>query len=538
MGKPLQVLIVEDSEDDMLVLLHVLEQNDYDLTYTRVETAADMSAALEQSDWDVILCDYVIPGFGAPKALSLLKHTGLDIPFIILSGTINEETVVPVLKAGAHDFIVKERMARLIPAIEREMREASIRQKQQQTEAELENVLQKLNFHVENSPLGVIEWNSEFQVTRWSSSASKIFGWEAAEAIGRGLRDWQLVHEDDVEAVNDMIASMTSSPQTVSLNRNYTKNGSIVYCEWYNSALVNDGKLVSVLSLVLNVSDRVRLENERNRSLELETAARAEAEQANRLKDQFLAMLSHELRSPLNPILGWTKLLQNRKLDEAKTVEALATIERNAKLQAQLVEDLLDISRIIQGKFRLNPTPVSIALIVGAAIETVRLAAEAKSIQVITEVSPNLGQVSGDAARLQQVVWNLLSNAVKFTNVGGRVEIRLEQVDKLAQIQVMDTGIGINPEFQPYVFEHFRQFDSSTTRKFGGLGLGLAIARQIVELHGGTIRVQSQGEGQGATFTVCLPLLGSKDSEISSKPIDVYCDRASVPEAYRKEPIS
>jgi PAS domain S-box-containing protein len=532
MGKPLQVLIVEDSEDDMLVLLHLLEQNNYELNYRRVETAADMSAALKQSSWDVILCDYVIPGFGAPKALSVLKQTGLDIPFIIVSGTISEETVVPILKAGAHDFILKDRMARLIPAIEREMREASIRQKQRETEAELEKVLQKLNFHVENSPVGVIEWNSEFQVTRWSSSASKIFGWEAPEVIGRKLGDWQFVHEDDVDALKDMIASMTSCPQTVSVNRNYTKNGSIVHCEWYNSALVDDGKLVSVLSLALDVSDRVRLENERNHSLELEIAARAEAEKANRLKDQFLAMLSHELRSPLNPILGWVKLLRNRKLNEAKTVEALATIERNAKLQAKLVEDLLDISRIIQGKLRLNAAPVSIALIIAAAIETIRLAAEAKSIQLTTEFSPNVGQVFGDATRLQQVVCNLLSNAVKFTNADGRVEIRTSLLDKLVQIQVIDTGIGINPEFQPYVFEHFRQFDSSTTRKFGGLGLGLAIARQIIELHNGTIRVQSQGEGQGTTFTVCLPLSKSEDSEILSDSID-YCGRASVPEAYR-----
>jgi PAS domain S-box-containing protein len=508
MGKPLQVLIVEDSEDDLLVLLYILEQN-YDLTYVRVETAVDMSTALKQSSWDVILCDYLMPGFDAPKALSLLKQTGLDIPFIIISGIINEDTVVPVLKAGAHDFILKERMARLIPAIEREMREANIRQKQREIEVELQKVSQKLNFHVENSPLGVIEWNSEFQVTRWSSSAEKIFGWEAAEVIGRGLDNWQFVHEDDVDAVNNTIISMTSSPQTVSLNRNYTKNGSIVYCEWYNSALVDDGKLVSVLSLALDVSDRVRLENERNCSLELEIAARAEAEQANRLKDQFLATLSHELRSPLNPILGWTKLLQNRSLGETKTMEALATIERNAKLQAKLVEDLLDISRIIQGKFVLNATPVSIESIIGAAIETIRLAAEAKNIQLTTKFSLNIGQVFGDAVRLQQVVWNLLSNAIKFTNLGGRVEIRLEQIDKFAQIQVMDTGIGINPEFQPYVFEHFRQLDSSTTRKFGGLGLGLAIARQIVELHGGTILVTSQGEGQGTTFTVCLPLLTS-----------------------------
>jgi PAS domain S-box-containing protein len=234
---------------------------------------------------------------------------------------------------------------------------------------------------------------------------------------------------------------------------------------------------------------------------------RAQAESANRVKDEFLAVLSHELRSPLNPILGWTKLLRTKRLNPTKAEQALETIERNAKLQAQLIEDLLDVSRILQGKMTLNVAPVNLVATIEAALETVRLAAEAKSIQIQTTFNPVSRTLSGDTNRLQQVVWNLVSNAVKFTPSGGRVEIRLEQVGTYAQIQVKDTGKGISPEFLPYVFEYFRQEDGTTTRKFGGLGLGLAIVRHLVELHGGDVRAASPGEGLGATFTVRLPLM-------------------------------
>ena len=235
-------------------------------------------------------------------------------------------------------------------------------------------------------------------------------------------------------------------------------------------------------------------------------AAQNAAEQANRLKDEFLAVLSHELRSPLNPILGWAKLLQTRKFDEAKTAYALATIERNAKLQSQLMEDLLDVSRILQNKLSLNISSVNLSAVIEVALDTVRLAAQAKSVQLKTKFEPNIGQVLGDPSRLQQVVWNLLSNAVKFTPSEGQVEIRLERVGTQAQIQVSDTGKGIDPEFLPHVFDYFRQADNTTTRAFGGLGLGLAIVRQIVELHGGTVQVESEGDEKGATFTVLLPI--------------------------------
>ncbi|MGF2036592.1 MAG: PAS domain S-box protein [Nostoc sp. CmiVER01] len=260
------------------------------------------------------------------------------------------------------------------------------------------------------------------------------------------------------------------------------------------------------LDLMETVANQVAAALERSH-LVAELQARAEAlDQTNRIKDEFLAVLSHELRTPMNPILGWSKLLQQGKLNAEKTNIAIATIKRNAQLQVQLIDDLLDISRILQGKMSLSTLPIDLNTVIRAALETVRLAAEAKSIQIQMIVSPVLGVVVGDAGRLQQVVWNLLSNAIKFTPIGGQVTIALSQVENHAQIQITDTGKGISADFLPYVFEHFRQEDSATTRKFGGLGLGLAIVRQIVEMHGGTVTVDTPGVELGAIFTVQIPL--------------------------------
>ncbi len=268
-----------------------------------------------------------------------------------------------------------------------------------------------------------------------------------------------------------------------------------------------EGEFLGYIGSCIDITERKTVESERDRLLQLEQAARTEAERANRIKDEFLAVLSHELRSPLNPILGWANLLNTREFDSVALKKAIATIERNAKLQAQLIEDLLDVSRILQGKLSLNMFPVSLAIVIDAALETVRLAAEAKNIQIHKTLDTCVERVLGDSSRLQQIIWNLLSNAVKFTPEEGRIDIQLQQVDTQAQIIVSDTGKGISPEFLPHVFEYFRQADSTTTRKFGGLGLGLAIVRHLVELHGGTIWVESLGEGQGATFTVRLPLI-------------------------------
>ncbi|WP_445305054.1 PAS domain-containing protein [Microcoleus sp. Pol12B4] len=266
------------------------------------------------------------------------------------------------------------------------------------------------------------------------------------------------------------------------------------------------GQVTQLLAISRDITKQKQAETELERMLAQEQVARETADRANRIKDEFLAVLSHELRSPLNPILGWSKLLQQRKFDPARTLTALATIERNAQLQVQLIDDLLDISRILRGKLSLTVKPVDLSTVISAALETVRLAAEAKTLEIQTKMSLGIAIVMGDSGRLQQVVWNLLSNAVKFTPSGGLVTVELSLTGNTAQIQVTDTGKGIKPDFLPYVFEHFRQEDGAITRKFGGLGLGLAIVQQIVEMHGGTVAVDSSGEGKGAMFTVQIPL--------------------------------
>ncbi|MEA5506535.1 ATP-binding protein [Halotia wernerae UHCC 0503] len=277
------------------------------------------------------------------------------------------------------------------------------------------------------------------------------------------------------------------------------------------------GCIIKWFGTCTDIDEQKQILQERAHLLELEKAARTKAESANRIKDEFLAVLSHELRTPLNAILGWSKLLQSRRLEQAKISQALATIERNAKLQVQLIEDLLDISKILQGKLVFNITNLNLESIVLLALETIRLAAESKSIQVSTISAPNLGQVMGDSVRLQQVVWNLLSNAVKFTPNGGKVEVRLEQVDNYAQIVISDTGKGMSADFLPYAFDYFRQADSSSTRTFGGLGLGLAIVRKIIEMHGGTVKAESTGENQGSKFTIQLPILGNESLSRAAK---------------------
>ncbi len=238
-----------------------------------------------------------------------------------------------------------------------------------------------------------------------------------------------------------------------------------------------------------------------------ERAARSEAEQASRAKDDFLAILSHELRTPLQAMLGWARMLRTGKLDEVAARRAAEAIERNTRLQTQLIEDLLDVSRIVAGKLQLDERPVHLVPVIEAAVEAVRAEAEAKALTVETELDPSASPVWGDPARLQQVAWNLLSNAVKFTPPAGHVDIRLERADGHARLVVRDDGQGFGADLLPHIFERFRQADSSSSRRFGGLGLGLAIARQLVEMHHGTIEAASDGEGRGATFTVTLPIM-------------------------------
>lgn len=376
---------------------------------------------------------------------------------------------------------------------------------------------QRLNFHVENSPLAVVEWDRDFCVSRWSESAERLFGWKSEEVLGQHVTDWRFVFVDDVNAVVKLTSKQRegSERQGVLRNRNYTKDGSIIHCEWYNSVLNDEqGNLVSVLSLVLDVTARELAEEERGRLLASEHEAREEAERADRLKDEFLATLSHELRTPLTSVLGWATLIRSGDIDDANYAVALETIERNARLQARLIDDLLDVSRIITGSLHLELRPIDLATVVEAARDAVRPTAEAKGVQLVTSFDVAASPIKGDSNRLRQVVWNLLLNAIKFTPRGGRVSADLSCTDSSVVLTVSDSGEGIEADFLPHVFDRFRQAEGSISRRKGGLGLGLAVVRHLVELHGGSVRAESGGKGMGATFAIELPLLTQDDQSI------------------------
>lgn len=279
-----------------------------------------------------------------------------------------------------------------------------------------------------------------------------------------------------------------------------------------------EGRQPVIQCNIRDISERKRFEAEREAHLVNEQMLRMEAENANRSKDMFLATLSHEMRTPLNAIVGWMSILRSEGCDEKDLEEGLDVIERNTRSQVQLIEDVLDVSRIVSGKLRLEIRPCDLSEAINAGVNTVRPAAEAKAIEIVVEIDPSACKTSCDAGRIQQVVWNLVSNAVKFTAQGGRVTITLGRNRSNLLLTVSDTGQGINPELLPYVFDRFRQADSSTRRKFGGLGLGLSIVKHLVEAHGGTVQAQSSGEGKGSTFTVRLPIRAVRTDESGGEP--------------------
>jgi PAS domain S-box-containing protein len=293
------------------------------------------------------------------------------------------------------------------------------------------------------------------------------------------------------------------------------QNHAIAMGRWFDvyASRVGPPELRQVAVVFKDITAQKRIEAEREELLALESAARKEAEEASRLRDEFLATVSHELRTPLAAILGWVQLLRSETLSPEKHDRALETVERNARAQAQLIEDLLDVSRILAGKLRLEVEPVEFHALVEAALETVRPAADAKDLGVQATLAPD-ATVMGDPHRLQQIIWNLLSNAVKFTPKGGRVQVVVECRNSTVKLTVSDTGQGIAPEFQPHIFERFRQADGTTTRSYGGLGLGLSIVRQLVDMHGGAVSVFSEGKGRGSTFTVQLPLAVARRREV------------------------
>ncbi len=344
-------------------------------------------------------------------------------------------------------------------------------------------------------------------IMTWNPSAERVFGYTKEEAVGKPITI--LLPPERISEEATILATLVRGDRIDHFEtERLRKDGRRIQVSLSVSPIRDaSGHIIGAAKIARDVTQRRALEEERDRLLGREQEARATAEAASRAKDAFLATVSHELRTPLSPILAWTSMLRQRMLTEDQTEKALATIERNARAQAQLIGDLLDVSRIVSGKLRLEIRPTDLTTVIHAAVDVVRPAADAKEISIEVVLDTQTGQIAGDPARLHQIVWNLLSNAVKFTPKHGRIQVVLERVNSHVEIAVSDTGQGFEPGFLPHIFERFQQADSSTSRTHGGLGLGLAIVRHIVELHGGSVHAESAGPGRGATFTVKLPLV-------------------------------
>ncbi|MHC5596418.1 MAG: hybrid sensor histidine kinase/response regulator [Nostoc sp.] len=551
MEPKVNILLVDDKVENLLALEAILEKLGENLV--RATSGEEALRCLLHQDFAVILLDVQMPGMDGFETATLIRNRGRSrhTPIIFLTAfSTSDQMLFKGYALGAVDYLLKPLDPNILTSkvtvfVELFKKTEAIKQQAAQLVAvntELRQSEERFRSLSTCSPVGIFEIDTEGGCKYTNPRYQAICGLKAAESLEK--RWLESVHPEDRErAVASWSAYICQGRNYLEEFRFQTANSSVCWVQVRSSPMLSgQGELLGYVGTLEDITERKQAEEVRAQVIREQTA-RQEAEAANRMKDEFLAVLSHELRTPLTSMLGWSKILRAKKLDEKATSRALEAIERNAISQMQLIEDILDVSRIIRGQLRLNVSAVNLLSVMEAALEAVRPLAEPKEIKLNTFLDTTVGSVYGDPARLQQIVWNLLTNAIKFTPKGGRVEVRLstylgfsisdlglgsdgENLDssnanetsnlksqiqnsksQYAQIQVIDTGIGISAEFLPKVFERFRQADSTTTRSHNGLGLGLAIVRHLVELHKGTIFAQSPGTGQGAIFTVRLPLL-------------------------------
>ncbi|MEH2094333.1 hybrid sensor histidine kinase/response regulator [Nostoc sp.] len=523
MEPKVNILLVDDKLENLLALEAILEKLGENLV--RATSGEEALRCLLHQDFAVILLDVQMPGMDGFETATLIRNRGRSrhTPIIFLTAfSTSDQMLFKGYALGAVDYLLKPLDPNILTSkvtvfVELFKKTEAVKQQTAQLVAvngSLRQSEERLRSLSTCSPVGIFEIDTEGGCRYTNPRYQAICGLKAAESLEKS---WlESVHPEDREQA---VASWSSY---IYYGRDYseefrfqTAQGIVRWVQVRSSPMLSgQGELLGYVGTLEDITERKQAEEVRAQVIREQTA-RQEAEAANRMKDEFLAVLSHELRTPLTSMLGWSKILRSKKLDDKATSRALEAIERNAISQMQLIEDILDVSRIIRGQLRLNVSAVNLISVMEAALEAVRPLADPKEILLNTMLDTSVGSVYGDPARLQQIVWNLLTNAIKFTPKGGRVEVNLSVVwgeeqqttKKYAQIKVIDTGIGISSEFLPKVFERFRQADSTTTRSHNGLGLGLAIVRHLVELHKGTIFAQSPGTGQGATFTVKLPLL-------------------------------
>jgi PAS domain S-box-containing protein len=499
-----QIILLEDDRVDYELIEATLRNGGVNAQLTQVSDRPSFLKRLNDTQPDLILADYVLLKFEGLEALGLAQELCPDVPFILISGVLGEEQATRAMRQGATDYVLKQRLERLVPAVQRALRESQERQERQSLAMALQQTDNLLRTIVDESPVSIITLSRDQRVITWNVAAEKLYGWSVDAVVDQPLP----LIPDSQRSIHDVCFSQALQARTISNHecQHLKQNGSLVDVDLSLAPLRDaEGYVYSVVMMATDITARKQIEAQRINLLAQESEARAAAESANQLKDEFLAVLSHELRTPLNAIVGWIKLIQKGNLKPPVLQKAIDTIERNAIAQTQLIEDLLDLSRIMRGQVQLHLRQVNVATLLGATVDTLRPAAEAKSIQVRLDTGADVAPILADPNRLQQVFWNLLSNAIKFTPASGEVAIQLSVDDDHLQIQVKDSGMGITPDFLPHVFDYFRQADGSSTRSQGGLGLGLAITRRLVELHGGMITVDSPGLNQGTTFTVSLP---------------------------------
>lgn len=545
------ILLVDDHPENLVALEAILERLGQNLV--KAHSGKEALRCLLHQDFAVILLDVQMPEIDGFETATLIRQRqrSRSTPIIFLTAfSTNDNLVFKGYALGAVDYLLKPIDPVILTSkvtVFVDLFKKTMEVQQQATQlaainAQLSQSEQRFRSLSTCSPIGIFLTDISGQCTYTNPNCQAICGFKIEESWYDGWA--RIIHPEERDRVLDDWKNCIYQEQIYSAEfRIYTPDLAVHWVHVRTSPLLCDQRqLLGHVGTIEDITERKQAEIVFEQIIR-EQAARAEAEAANRMKDEFLAIISHELRTPLNSILGWSQLLLNRKFDETTTTRAMETIARNAKSQAQLIEDILDVSKIVRGKLRLMIQPVNLVELTEIVLDTLRPLADTKAIQIETTLDSNVPRVAGDSERLKQIIWNLLSNAIKFSPEGGRVEVRLSTVKsnqqaigdedglpttvgahsaplptiEYAQFQVIDAGIGISPEFLPYVFDRFRQADSSSTRSSGGLGLGLTIVRHLVELHNGKIFAESAGEGKGATFTVWLPLLAAGQQTIDTK---------------------
>jgi PAS domain S-box-containing protein len=559
-----KVLIVDDQPRNLDVLEVMLAETECDLV--RATSAEEALLCVVRHDFAALVLDIRMPGMTGIELATLIKQRkrSRDVPILFLTAhAANDEDLLRGYGVGAVDYLSKpvnaeilrskigvfvdvfrksRALAQLNTALQREIAERErVQEALQQANLELERRVQertaalmrahqgvreneeRLRMGLDVAQIAAWEWHLTSGRMQWSTDPETLFGFPPG-SFGEDLRIIHVVHPEDRARLVDATARAIETGIYEAEYRAVRPDGSVCWLT-ERGRVFSDEDRERMIGISRDVTAEHLAAQERERLLERERVARDEAERQSRLKDEFLATLSHELRTPMNAILGWLAILESDK-PIRETKAALAVITRNAQMQAKLIDDLLDMNRLLSGNMQLDVAPVHVDLLLQTTILGLKPAADARSVRLTVAVDSNAGEVLADSRRLQQVLWNLIHNGIKFTPANGSVSVRAERLERELQFTVADDGQGISPAFLPHVFERFRQQDASSTRSTHGLGLGLSIAKQLVELHGGTISAFSRGDGLGASFVVRVPI-APRSEERSPEIPDRYAAAAA-----------